>query len=183
MAPHTSKGGYARVTLEDDDDPAAGLAEETAYWRGDHSWFRRLTMRWLTPLFHLGNRRQVNYEDLPGLSSGWIYWQQLHLAPMLAQTKEVLADQAVNHPKQSGVRGSLMWALVRVFWCAPPATPAPPASRLSAASLSTAGSPPPFPLAATALIAAWLMRCAVLLHAGATSSGRGSATPSCSSAT
>ena len=104
------KDGYAALgafdeELEDD---------EASYWHGRHGCLKRVTYSWLTPLFRLGNRRQINLDDLPGLESGWLYWQQLHLGPMVAETKAVLAEQA--EAGGAGIRGSLMWALCRVFW-------------------------------------------------------------------
>ena len=104
------KDGYAALgafdeELEDD---------EASYWQGRHGCLKRVTYSWLTPLFRLGNRRQINLDDLPGLESGWLYWQQLHLGPMVDETKAVLAEQA--EAGGGGIRGSLMWALCRVFW-------------------------------------------------------------------
>ena len=68
----------------------------------------------VTPIFKLGMQRQINLEDLPPLGTGPLYWQQLELQPLLAKTKEVLAD--VRSSGTTGVRASLMWVFCgRVF--------------------------------------------------------------------
>eukprot|EP01047_Picozoa_sp_COSAG01_P022929 COSAG01_NODE_1379_length_10522_cov_25.951454_15_plen_323_part_00 len=112
VATEDKDGDGLLVTVDDDDDDD----DESSYWRGHHSCWHRLSLRWLTPLFQIGRRRQINLDDLPGLESGWIYFQSLYLAPMLAKTQAVRADQAAAGRRTAGLRGSLMFALCRVFW-------------------------------------------------------------------
>lgn len=46
--------------------------------------WRRLFFHWMTPLIVLGKKRQINLDDLPGLSAGRLHGQNLQVTPPLA---------------------------------------------------------------------------------------------------
>ena len=110
-----TKGGYVRVDgLDTDQDEDEDVASIKAHWGRHFGFASAMAYTWVTPIFKLGMRRQINLEDLPPLNTGPLYWQQLELEPLLAKTKEVLEDVRSNGT--TGVRASLMWIFCgRVF--------------------------------------------------------------------
>eukprot|EP01051_Picozoa_sp_SAG22_P002270 SAG22_NODE_100_length_20558_cov_10.189305_5_plen_188_part_00 len=68
----------------------------------------RLFFAWMTPLIKLGKERQINLDDLPpGLEAGKLHYQNLEIAPLVAQFNQFRALRP-NAP--------LFRPLLEVFW-------------------------------------------------------------------
>ena len=116
--------GYSRVDLYDSDDEEG---EEASYrWHYGHGVCSRLTFQWITPLFRVGRRRQINLDDLPTLSSGHMYYQQLDFTAALERLEAMVqceqkgerscACERTTCCQLKCMRGTaLLWIVARVF--------------------------------------------------------------------
>ena len=108
MVKSPSSKGYQKVESVDLDD----VEDEhpSIPFHNSHGWFSRVTFRWVTPIFRLGNKRQVNVEDLPDLQTGQMYWQQLHLAPLLERAEKRIAES--KQPGKTKMQRSLLFVFL-----------------------------------------------------------------------
>jgi hypothetical protein len=120
------KNGYSPVETTDshDEHPEDELAPPR--WRYDAiGCLSAATFQWVTPIFKLGMRRQIDLQDLPDLQSGDVYSKllrtsQLRLAPNLRRLEAALLRARQRDLGGGGgcldrMRSSLIFVVAGVF--------------------------------------------------------------------